>query len=464
MKTKLISLLCVTLSLLCALTLPGYADDGAEVSDAISVDGAETSDAVSVDSAETPDAISVDGAEMPDAVSVDGAETSDDAELLSETLASGDCGYGMTWRLDVDGVFTVSGKGIMTDYASANTAPWRNKYGYDIEKVNIEYGVTRIGNYAFNGLPNLIALTIPETVKTIGDSAFADCQSLSDIHFTDDGLQEIERRAFTGCSKLKTFPLPATVTDIGQSAFSYCTALTDFQISGTLTETQPYLFSGCTALSNVTLPATLHKIGQRTFSGCTALTEIAIPGRVSVIGPYAFEKCASLQSVTIPGGVEEIDNGTFSGCVALASVGIPQSVRNIKGAAFQSCNALRDVYYSGTATQWTNVSMVDFREHMDKYFTKVHYGTAEAVSDVAIETISVSNGRVTVEISGNPSEGSSLLIASYDADGCFLGVDSYSINDPNAYTVFARDAHTLTAILLDSYRRPAAKALSKKVT
>ena len=436
---KLISLLCVAL---CLLTLPTYADDVTQNN----ADGVTTDDAEITSDSATPDDMTVDS-----------------AELLAETLSSGDCGNGMTWRLDVDGVLTVSGKGVMTDYASANTVPWRKKYGYDIEKVNIEYGVTRIGNYAFSGLPNLIALTIPETVRTIGESAFADCESLSDIHFTADGLREIERRAFTGCAKLKTFPLPATVTDIGLSAFSYCTDLTEFEINATLTETQPYLFSGCTALERVTLPATLRRIGQRTFSGCTSLTEIELPERVSVIGPYAFEKCASLQSLTIPGGVEEIDNGTFSGCAALASVGIPQSVRNIKAAAFEGCVALRDVYYSGTAMQWTGVSMVDFREHMDKYFTKVHYGTAEAASDVVIESIIVNNGRVTVEISGNPSEGSSLLIVSYDADGRLLGVDAYPIGEPNAYTIFSRDAYTLTAILLDSYRRPAAEALSKEV-
>lgn len=443
-------LLRITLCLL----LSGYAtaSDGGEIPAPV-IDGAEVSETV-IDGAMT------DAPEILDAVIPDGAET---AELFAETLASGDCGYGMTWRLDVDGILTISGKGIMSDYTSANAVPWRKKYGLDIEKVNIEYGVTRIGNYAFSGLPNLLALTIPETVRTIGESAFADCQSLSDIVFLYGGLQTIERRAFTGCTALTAFPLPDTVTSIGQAAFSNCTALTGFEINAALTETQPMLFSGCSALETVTLPDTLRKIGQRTFSGCAELTEVDIPENVSVIGPYAFENCAALRSAAIPGGVEEIDNGVFSGCTSLASVSIPRSVRNIKAAAFQSCTALRDVYYSGTAMQWTNVSMVDFREHMEKYFTKVHYGQAEAVSDVVIESIIVNNGRVTVEISGNPAEGSSLLIASYDADGCFVGMDAYPIGNPNAYTVFGKDAHTLTAILLDSYRRPIAKALSKEV-
>lgn len=388
-------------------------------------------------------------------------QTPETAELLSETQANGTCGNGMTWRLDTDGIFTVSGQGVMTDYPSANMIPWA-RYRIDIEKVNIEYGVTRIGKNAFNGCPNLLALTIPETVRTIEESAFADCVSLSDIVIAE-GLREIGNRAFTGCSSMTTFPLPKTVTDLGQAAFSKCTSLTEFDIPGSLIETRTYLFSGCTSLQTVTLPDTMRTIGQRTFSGCTALSGFEIPAKVSAIGPYAFEKCASLQAIDLPGRLIDLDSGVFSGCAALESVGIPESVRNIKENAFQNCNALRDVYYGGTATQWNAVSKVDFADMIERRFIKVHYGQSETASDVVIESIDVKDGRVTVSVTGNPKEGSALLIASYDEDGRFLALDTYPINDPNAYTVFSRDAHTLTAFLLDSNRRPAARALTKEV-
>ena len=390
------------------------------------------------------------------------SETPDAAELLSETQAEGTCGNGMTWRLGADGVFTVSGRGVMTDYPSANMVPWRS-YRLDIQKVNIEYGVTRIGNNAFNGCPNLLALTIPETVRVIGESAFADCISLYDIVIAD-GLREIENRAFTGCSRMTAFPLPKTVTDLGQAAFSKCVSLSEFDLSKTsLTETRTYLFSGCTSLRTVALPDTVRTVGQRTFSGCSALSGFEIPAKVSVIGPYAFEKCASLQSINLPEGLTDLENGVFSGCAALESVGIPESVRNIKENAFENCYALRRVYYGGTATQWNGVSKIDFADMIERRFITVHYGQAEAASDAVIESIDVNNGRVTVTITGNPKEGSALLIASYGADGRFLALDTYPINDPNAYTVFSRDAHTLTAFLLDSNRRPAAQALTKEV-
>ncbi|MBQ9617589.1 MAG: leucine-rich repeat domain-containing protein [Oscillibacter sp.] len=384
-----------------------------------------------------------------------------EAELLAETVNRGSCGNGMTWRLDTDGVMTISGRGVMTDYPAASVVPWR-RYRLDIWKVNIEYGVTRVGNYAFSDCVALTALTIPASVDAIGNSAFANCEQLSDIVMAE-GVREIGNLAFTGCDAIESMTLPNSVSALGQAAFSYCTGLREFRAAGNLDETRPSLFAGCEALETVTLPDTLRTIGLRTFSGCESLTDFTIPARVSTIGSYAFERCASLQSIAVPERVSEIDNGTFSNCTSLRSVTIPDSVYNIKQLAFEQCNNLRDVYYTGTATQWDSISMEDFRDQIRRRMIDVHYGQAEPVSDVVIESIRISNGRVTVDVSGNPDEGSTLFIAAYDDEGRFLGMQSHPINDPSAYTVFATEAHTLTAFLLDSRRRPAA-ALSQEVT
>lgn len=391
-----------------------------------------------------------------------GAQEPETARLSAATLDGGECGYGMTWRLDTDGVFTVSGKGAMSDYPTKDMVPWV-RYRMDIEKLNIEYGVTRIGNNAFNTFPDLIAVTIPETVREIGNYAFADCVSLHDIVIAD-GLQTIGNSAFTGCSKMTAFPLPKTVTELGQAAFSHCSALSEFRVAGMLRETRASLFADCTSLRTVSLPASVQTVGLRTFSGCMSLSAIEIPGWVSVVAPYAFEKCASLQSVDLPPRLTDIENGVFSGCAALESVGIPDSVRNIKERAFENCGALRMVYYGGTAAQWKGVSKSDFADMIERRFIDVRYGKAEAASDVVIERIDVANGRVTVEIAGHPAEGSTLFLASYDKDGRFLALDTYPIDDPNAYTVYSRDAYTLTAFMLDANRRPAAKAFTKEVT
>lgn len=377
------------------------------------------------------------------------------AELLSETKASGTCGNGLTWRLDADGVFTVSGKGVMEDYASLNAPPWRAWKAY-IDRVNIEYGVTHVGNFTFSGCPALTALVIPSTVRTVGESAFSDCEALTDVSISE-GLLGIGTLGFSGCASLETCELPESVTALGQSAFSRCTALTEFRIPSKVAETRTYLFSGCTALRSVTLPDALRVIGQRSFTGCTALAELSIPDDVSTIGKYAFENCTALRTATLPPRVDEIDSGVFYGCASLESVRIPESVRNIRQAAFGNCPALKDVFYGGTAAQWKGVSTVDFADQISKYFIKVHYGQREAESDVEIESVSERNGWLYVKVKGNPEEGSALLTAYYAADGRFLNMESHPIEYAGIYTLACDDdAATLAAFVLDSRRRPSA--------
>ena len=92
-------------------------------------------------------------------------------------LASGKCGDSASWKLDTDGVLTITGTGPMADYgqhASDNCAPWRI-YANDIKKVVVQKGVTAIGSYAFASLERVTSVTIPEGVTSIGSSAFENC-------------------------------------------------------------------------------------------------------------------------------------------------------------------------------------------------------------------------------------------------------------------------------------------------
>lgn len=386
-----------------------------------------------------------------------------DALLLANVLQSGYCGTGIAWRLDADGTMTISGKGAMADSTSGNNIPWRN-YRTDIQKVNIELGVTHIGKYAFCDCTTITAVNIPSTVKTIGDSAFANCTYLKDIAWSE-GLQEIGNRAFTGCTDIKTISLPKSVVKLGQAAFSSCTLLEEFHAFETgITETKPYLFKDCTGLKTIVFPETLKKIGQETFSGCSGLKEYNIPPSVTQIAPQAFKDCIWLTSIELPEKLNTIEEGVFKDCKGLEYVVIPESVKTIQKGAFEGCTALTNVYYAGNIMQWKDdVVKNDFADLIDYHGIKLHYGERPPTSTASIVSLSIANGRVTVDVGGSPDKGSMLFIASYDADGCFLGVDSHPVDDPNAYTVFAKEAHTLTVFLLDSHRRPAAPAVREEI-
>ncbi len=79
--------------------------------------------------------------------------------------------------------------------------------------------VIAIGDNAF-AKKNISKAVLPDTVKSIGTSAFSNCMSLESINLPS-GLEEIGSLAFYGCDLLKKIAVPETVTAIGEKAFAY---------------------------------------------------------------------------------------------------------------------------------------------------------------------------------------------------------------------------------------------------
>ena len=138
-----------------------------------------------------------------------------------------------------------------------------------------EYTVTGIRQLAFLNSASIISVSIPATVKTIGNSAFESCTNLTSLTFKGESqLEQIGDYAFykTG---LTTISIPATVKTIGNSAFQDCGNLTSLTFEG---ESQ------------------LEQIGDRAFA-YTVLTTIDIPASVTSIGAFAFDENTALQQV-----------------------------------------------------------------------------------------------------------------------------------------------------------------------
>ena len=91
---------------------------------------------------------------------------------VSAAETSGKCGDNLTWTL-VDKVLTISGTGTMYDYSRENPAPW-SSVTKNLQRINIEHGVTSIGNYAFYFEETFINVyvTVAGSVSYIGDHAF----------------------------------------------------------------------------------------------------------------------------------------------------------------------------------------------------------------------------------------------------------------------------------------------------
>ena len=111
--------------------------------------------------------------------------------------ASGRCGDSIKWTLDDSGNLTLSGSGEMWDYGY-DTSPFK---GYEIRKATVEYGITRIGDSAFQGCSGLTELTLPNSITSIGNSAFQGCSGLTELTLPNS-VKNIGNSAFKGCSGL----------------------------------------------------------------------------------------------------------------------------------------------------------------------------------------------------------------------------------------------------------------------
>ena len=251
----------------------------------------------------------------------------------------------------------------------------------------VEDGTFFVRSYAFADSETLRSITMPESVKCVGNySVFANCiienaaipirllrqlndeqrKQLVTLSLFGDGVTEIGSSAFSGCSNLTSITIPDSVTSIGNSAFAhcsglmsitipdsvtsidacafyYCTSLTSVTIPDSVTSIGNEAFSWCTGLTSITIPDSVKSIGDQTFYCCNGLTSVTIPDSVTSIGNYAFYNCSGLTSVTIPDSVTSIGSSAFSGCSNLTSITIPDSVTSIGSSAFSGCSGLTSV-------------------------------------------------------------------------------------------------------------------------
>ena len=208
-------------------------------------------------------------------------------------------------------------------------------------------------------------LSIPISVKTIGDSAFAYLTELKSITIPDS-VSYIGQEAFRGCKSLTSITIPDSVTTISAAMFRGCKSLTNIVVPDSLTSIESIAFAGCESLASFTIPDSVDSIGSRAFNSCSGLKSIIIPNSVTSIEWATFAYCTSLESVVIPNSVDRIGDGAFYDCVGLTSITIPDSVTSIGEQAFAECTGLTDIFFSGTKEKWKTVSKWKYSDE-DRY-------------------------------------------------------------------------------------------------
>ena len=201
-----------------------------------------------------------------------------------------------------------------------------------LTNIKIPEGVTSIGIKAFYGCSKLTNIEIPEGVTSIGYSAFYNCSSLTSIDVSENNInycsidgvlynKEVTALIQYPAKKNSTeYIIPESVTSIGSSAFYKCKSLTNITIPEGVTSIGSEAFYGCGELTNITIPEGVTSIGYSAFYGCRELTNITIPEGVTSIGSSVFYNCSSLTSIEIPESVTSIGSSAFSGCNSLTSI------------------------------------------------------------------------------------------------------------------------------------------------
>ncbi len=248
--------------------------------------------------------------------------------------------------------------------------------------------ILTFGYRAFFGAKNLTAIHIPASVVSIDYYAFAYCEKLQTVTFSDGNkLKGIYEGAFCGDINLENITVPDTIVEISDFAFYGCSKITKLPVSDTqnLKGIYDYAFAYTSIGGEFTAPETLVDIGSYSFTG-TKITELTIPDtnkKDLVIGLGAFEECTqlaeatlpfigasyeddelswfsyifgagsytssqiyvpkSLKTVTITEGITFVGVGGFAECVSLETINIPHSVSVLYFEAFAKTTAVYEL-------------------------------------------------------------------------------------------------------------------------
>lgn len=200
------------------------------------------------------------------------------------------------------------------------------------------YTVVGVNGDVFANCPYISGVTFGSTYRFVGAEAFMGCP-LTTISFNHNGaMRTLNDRAFYRCKQLVNVTIPASVTSIGTGVFADCTALNAITvvngnqkycaIGGVLyTMSKDVLvqwpaaltvgnsIDGSCTIGSAECP--VRVIGDKAFEGCIYLNKITdMYETVATIGEQAFYNCSNLYEVKIPSTVVTIGRQAFYGCAA----------------------------------------------------------------------------------------------------------------------------------------------------
>lgn len=243
------------------------------------------------------------------------------------------------------------------------------------------YSVTAIDANAFRGCTGLTAVTVPNTVASVGNYAFQGCNAIAKLTWNAAncaGFSFGSTHPFYAVTSVKSVVFGSTVTKIPNYLCADFINLTSIDWGTGVKDIGIGAFQGCTALTAVTIPAQVNNVGHSVFQGCSALKTVnwnaencnngwsgspfsgcdirsfVIGNNVKTITRRLCCYLSGLTSVTIPSSVTDIGEGAFCGCAGLTAMTVGSNVSVIGAEAFKDCTGLTAVTIPGATTRILN--------------------------------------------------------------------------------------------------------------
>lgn len=255
-----------------------------------------------------------------------------------------------------------------------------------LKEINFSDNVVEIDFFAFLACENLNKVVLPNNLKKMGISAFQDCKNITEL-IIPEGVSEIGDSAFDQCEGIKEISIPTSIQRIGSDAFDstgYYNDKTNWD--GDLLYIDDCLIEAASSLvGNCDVKEGTRIIADYAFSSAYGVTSVTIPSGITKVSKNLFNSCYNLTSVSLPNSIVEIDEGAFNGCKKLNNISIPENVEAIGTSAFESCEALTNVVIPSKVkslgfnafAECTTLSSVTISNEMDHIIGLPFYGCTQ---------------------------------------------------------------------------------------
>ncbi len=244
-------------------------------------------------------------------------------------------------------------------------------------------GATELADYALFDCNDLVCVSLPESIKTLGAYSLYRCISLQLLKTAD--LETVEEGALGSCTALEELVFSESLSSMGFGALEGCSGLRRLTlpfVGGTPNQNTylAYVFGAevpdfakgfypsrlqeiillpsCEALGDyaffeletlrkVTLPDGIATVGVRAFAGCVALNEISFGAGLEQIRENAFVGCERLERITLGTALSKLGVNAFYGCLSLKEIALPDTLEELPASCFADCVSLEGIELGG---------------------------------------------------------------------------------------------------------------------